>query len=474
MINVSKMKRILLLGISLLFIFLFLNPGLFRFKASSDNTNLPKNRIIVKFKPYTSSSLKNSLFQSFGIQRKEALRLSQTYVVNIPERRAGEIIGRFLKNPLVEYAEEDYVVKAVEIPNDPLFPDQWGLSKIKSPSSWDISHGLSSINIAIVDTGISASHADLGSKITKAANCTTSSGCILISSAFDDNGHGSHVAGIASSATNNSTGISGTAYDTSLVSVKVLDSNGSGYYSWVANGIVWAADNGAKVINLSLGGTSSSTTLLNAVNYAWNKGVVVVAAAGNSNSSRRFYPAYYSNSIATAATDQNDKKASFSNYGSWVDVAAPGVSILSTYNNGDYAYLSGTSMATPFVSGLAGLVFGANPTWTNSQVRNKIQSTSDAISGTGTYWAYGRINACKALGGCSETTPTPTPTPTISSTPTPTSFSTPTPAPTPSSSPTPTPTPIPTPTSTPTPTPALTPTPTPIPWWCVRWPFLCR
>lgn len=459
------MKKILLLGISLLFVFLFLNPGLFRLQASSDNTNLPKNRIIVKFKPYTSSSLKNSFFQSFSLQKKEALRLSETYVVNIPEGKAGEFIGKFLKNPIVEYAEEDFVAKAVETPNDPLFSSQWGLSKIKSPFSWDINHGLASINIAIVDTGISASHADLGSKITKAANCTTGSGCVLISPAFDDNGHGSHVAGIASSLTNNSTGISGTGYDTNLVSVKVLDNGGSGYYSWVANGIVWAADNGAKVINLSLGGTSSSTTLYNAVNYAWNKGVVVVAAAGNSNSSQRFYPAYYSNSIATAATDQNDKKASFSSYGSWVDVAAPGVSILSTYNNGDYAYLSGTSMATPFVSGLSGLLFGANPAWTNSQVRNQIQSTSDIVSGTGTYWTYGRINACKALGGCSETTATPTLTPT----PTPTPVES-TPTPTPSSSPTPTPTLTP----TPTPTPALTPTPTPIPWWCVRWPFLCQ
>lgn len=448
MINVSKMKRILFLTVSFFIFFLLLNPGLFRLKASSETTNLPKNRIIIKFKPYTATSLKNSFFQNFVILQKETLRLSETYVVKVPEGKASEFIGKFLKNPIVEYAEEDYVAKAAEIPNDPLFPNQWGFSKIQSPSSWDISHGLSSINIAIVDTGISASHSDLGSKITKAANCTTSSGCILISPAFDDNGHGSHVAGIASSATNNGIGVAGTGYDTSLVSVKVLDSSGSGYYSWVANGIVFAADNGAKVINLSLGGTSSSTTLYNAVNYAWNKGVVVVAAAGNSNSSQRFYPAYYSNSIATAATDQNDKKASFSNYGSWVDVAAPGVSILSAYNNGDYAYLSGTSMAAPHVSGLAGLLFGANPALTNSQVRNQIQSTADTISGTGTYWTYGRINACKALGGCGSLTPTPTPTPTLS--------------------------PTPTPTLTPTPTPGLIPTPTPIPWWCVRWPFLCQ
>ena len=168
-----------------------------------------------------------------------------------------------------------------------------------------------------------------------------------------------------------------------------------------------------------------------------------MAAAGNRNSTSRFYPAYYSNSIATAATDQNDKKASFSTYGSWVDVAAPGVSIISTYK-GDYTYFSGTSMAAPYVSGLAGLIFGFHPDWNNFQVRDKLQSSSDQIPGTGFYWTYGRINACKALDGCTQITLTPTPTLT----------------------------PSPTPTLTPTPTPSITPSPTPIPtpssrpWWC--------
>ena len=230
------------------------------------------------------------------------------------------------------------------------------------------------------------------------------------------------------------------------MSVKVLDNNGSGYYSWIANGIIWAADNGAKVINLSLGGTSSSFTLQNAVNYAWNKGAVVVAAAGNRNSTSRFYPAYYSNSMATAATDQNDKKASFSTYGSWVDVAAPGVDIFSTYNNDGYVTLSGTSMAAPFVSGLAGLIFGFHPDWNNIQVRDKLQSSSDQIPGTGSYWTYGRINACKAVDCILLPTPTITPTPT------------PTPIPTPSITPSPTP--------EPTPIPTPTPTPTSKPWWC--------
>ncbi|GAI46832.1 unnamed protein product, partial [marine sediment metagenome] len=145
-------------------------------------------------------------------------------------------------------------------------------------------------------------------------------------------------------------------YNSSLMNVKVLGDDGCGYYSWVAQGIIWAANNGADVINLSLSGSSFSSTLQQAVDYAWNHGVVVVAAAGNDGSSNRLYPAYYDNCIAVAATDANDNLASWSNYGSWVDVAAPG-SAYSTKPNGQYGYMAGTSMASPHVAGLAGLVF---------------------------------------------------------------------------------------------------------------------
>jgi subtilisin family serine protease len=180
--------------------------------------------------------------------------------------------------------------------------------------------------------------------------------------------------------------------------VKVLGDNGNGSWSWISNGIVWAADNGAKVISMSLGGHSGSSTVQNAVNYAWSKGVVVVAAAGNDGNTTRNYPAYYTNAIAVAATNDNDAKASFSNYGSWVDVAAPGVSILSTKPSG-YGRLSGTSMATPHVAGVAGLVWstGLCGTTDNACVRTQIEALADPISGIGSYWTYGRINAARSL-----------------------------------------------------------------------------
>jgi thermitase len=212
---------------------------------------------------------------------------------------------------------------------------------------------------------------------------------------YDGNGHGTHAAGIAAAITNNTRGIAGMAPDAKIYAVRVLDDSGSGTLQNVANGIIHAADNGADVISLSLGSPNDSITLKEAVDYAWNKGVVVVAAAGNDGSSQPAYPAYYSNAIAVAATDSDESKASFSNYGSWVDVAAPGVNIYSTYTDSSYASLSGTSMATPHVAGLAGLLDAQGRS--ASEIRATIENTADPISGTGTYWSKGRINAYRAV-----------------------------------------------------------------------------
>jgi len=421
-------------------------------------------RVIVKFRSLAPSFYRDSLVKSNGLVETDKLRAKDTKVFKIASGKFAEVSARLGKNLLVEYIEPDYKAEKLETPDDPMFGNQWGLGKIKASEAWDITHGSSEVDIAIVDTGINSGHPDFAGKIAVSVNCTTSSSCPVYIST-DPDGHGTHVAGIASAITNNLTGVAGLSWEGRLMSVKVLDDSGNGYYSWIANGIYWAADNGAEVINLSLGGTISSTTLKNAIDYAVSRGVVVVAAAGNNGRNRALYPAYYSSVIAVAATDSNDLKASFSNYGTWVDVAAPGVSILSTYHS-SYDYLSGTSMATPYVSGLAALIFGQNPGWGASQVRSQIESTADATSGTGVYWTWGRINACRAVGGCSGPTPTSTPTPTATATPTPIATATPTPTPLPTAASTPTPTPSPTATATPTSTPTPTPTPSSKPWWC--------
>ncbi len=361
------------------------------------------DQVLVKFKPGTPASDQALAHRQIGGQLKAEITALGVQVIGVQAGTVEAWVAAYGRNPNVEYAEPNYIAYAIGIPNDTYFGKQWGMTKIRAPEAWGVTTGNSGVKIAILDTGIYQNHEDLKGKIAGNRNFTNSP------TVDDRYGHGTHVAGIAAAATNNGKGVAGVGYDSRLLNVKVLNDQGSGYYSWVANGIIWAADNGAKVINMSLGGSSSSSTLENAVNYAWSKGVVLVAAAGNSGNSSPLYPAYYKNCIAVAATDKNDAKASWSNFGEWVDVAAPGVDIFSTLPNHknyisrtygkslNYDYLSGTSMATPHVAGLAALVWATGYGTSNASVRNRIESTADKIPGTGTYWTYGRINAYNAV-----------------------------------------------------------------------------
>ena len=423
--------------------------------------NPQKERLIVRFAPQAGNTDKFKIRQMIGALMSEKIDNLNAEIFVVPLPLFDKLLDVLKKHDLVLYAEKDNLAFALETTNDPYLPNQWGLSKIRASdsgeSAWNYSHGNPDVLLAVVDTGMDQNHADLIGKIAKNKNCTNSS------TVDDRYGHGTHVAGIAAAATNNSKGVAGIGYNVRLINAKGLGDNGSGYYSWIANCIIWSADNGASVINMSLGGTSSSQVLADAVNYAWNKGVVVVAAAGNSNSTSASYPAYYPNAVAVAATDSNDQKASFSNYGNWVDIAAPGVSIYSTAPNhtnslriNNYAYLSGTSMATPFVSGLAALLKSAG-NLTQTEIVDNIYQNADKIAQTGNYWTYGRINALNSLKEVTAYAPTAT-------------F---TPAPTLMPSQTPTPSPMPLPTFTPTPTP-ISVNPTPIPWWCRFRPQYCQ
>lgn len=340
--------------------------------------------ILVKFKSGVS-----------GEQGEEISKLKVRVVkVNAGEEQAE--IAKFKQNPNVEYAEVNGIWDAFHdtgetlVPNDTYFNGyQWNMTKIDGPGAWFVTQGGSGTRIAILDTGIKSSHEDLSGKVVASKNFTTSK------TVDDKYGHGTHVAGIAAAVTNNGKGVAGVGFKCSLMNGKVLGDNGSGQWSWIASGIIWAADNGAKVINMSLGGSSGSQAISDAVDYAWNNGVVVVAAAGNEETDAPSYPAFYSNVIAVAATDQNDNRASFSNFGSWVDVAAPGVSILSSYirYRPPYVFMSGTSMASPHVAGLAGLL--ASQGRGNANIRSAIETTTD---NAGSYpIANGRINAHRAV-----------------------------------------------------------------------------
>jgi thermitase len=257
----------------------------------------------------------------------------------------------FLKAlPGVRYVEPNYLYYAVATPNDPGYSRQWALPKIQANLAWDIWQPQSPRYIAIIDTGIDYNHSDLVNKFRRLSNGQIY-GYNLINNttnANDDNGHGTHCAGIAAAEINNGIGVAGIAgwrpglsgYNqyVQLMPVKVLDANGSGTLTNVARGITWAADNGAHVLSMSLGGSSGAQSLSDAVNYAWTRGCLIVAAAGNGGSSSPQYPAYYTNCIAVAATDSSDTLTYFSQYGSWVDIAAPGAGIYSTYRGNSYAH----------------------------------------------------------------------------------------------------------------------------------------
>jgi len=319
--------------------------------------------------------------------------------------------ARIAAMPGVRFVEPNYILTACATPNDPSFATQYGPKKIQADLAWGIWNPVAPVVIAIVDSGVDSNHPDLTNKILRDAQGIVGYDAISLvrSDALDDNGHGTHCAGIAAAEINNGIGIAGiagwngtagsdTTY-TKIMPVKVLNAAGSGSTTQVANGILWAADNGANVISLSLGG-SGTTTLSNAVSYAWSKGCIVVCAAGNNGSSTLFYPAAYSQSLAVAATDSTDTLCSFSNYGSWVQVAAPGNSIYSTYPNNSYATMSGTSMACPHVSGAAALIWSANPTLTNADVKALLMNTTDPYNPyNGRTIGGGRINVYRAMGG---------------------------------------------------------------------------
>ncbi len=365
-------------------------------QPAQSKSDYAAEEILVKFKAGVAENDKDDVHRKHGGRVIESIPQLGVQVVRVAAGKEEEKKNAYRGNEAVEFAELNYEVYAVGTPDDPYFTSQWGMTKIQAPQAWDTASGAASIRIAVLDTGIDQNHPDLLGKIVLNKNFTKSR-------TVDDNyGHGTHVAGIAAAATNNATGVAGVGYNSSLLNGKVLGDNGSGSTSWVASGITWAADNGAAVINLSLGSTSGSTTLSDAVNYASGKGVVVVAAAGNSNSSALFYPAAYASVIAVAATDSNDAKAGFSNYGSWVDIAAPGAGIFSTMPNhknslrsNNYGTLSGTSMASPHVAGVAALIAAKYPGISATDIRLKILAGTDSTSGFST--AIGRLNAFKAV-----------------------------------------------------------------------------
>ncbi|MEI7831667.1 MAG: S8 family peptidase [bacterium] len=292
----------------------------------------------------------------------------------------------------IKWVAKNGTMSTQTVPTDDRYTAEWGMVKVEAEAAWDISTGAGTV-IAIIDTGIVANHVEWSAVANKLVSPMNMIGD---GSPSDGHGHGTHCAGIAAAPMNNG-GVVGVAPNAKIMPVKVLTDEGHGSSSDIAAGIIYAADNGATVISMSLGSPNYDNATYEACQYAVDKGVIVVAAAGNNGSGVQFYPAAYPGVISVAATSMDDTRATFSNYGAtWVDIAAPGVDITSTYPGG-YKSLDGTSMACPFVAGACALLKSVHPDWGVTQVEDALYAGTDDIGGKGTLWRSGRLNLSKLI-----------------------------------------------------------------------------
>lgn len=313
----------------------------------------------------------------------------------------------------VRWIEDDPVQPlAAFTPNDPMFAtSQYGPQFVGAPAAWDLAPAGATPTVCILDSGVRATHADLASRYAGGVDLVNGDG-----DPSDDFGHGTHVTGIAVAATNNGAGIAGIA-PARFLAVKVLDAAGNGAMSTVASGIRWCADQGARVISMSLGGPSGLSAVQDAVAYAKGKGAVLVAAAGNGNSCADcvLYPARYTDVVAVGCVDQYRDPCAFASTGPEVDLAAPGNAIQSTCWTSDTCYTrgAGTSQSTPHVAGAAALVWAAHPDWTNDQVRQALESTAQDVGAAGkdAKTGFGLVRADLAQQAQPAAAPAPAPAP---------------------------------------------------------------
>ncbi len=362
--------------------------ALFGFAGASfaQSASYVQGELLVKFVPGQAVAINQAIGATEGSYN---VRIGVSKVVLPAGMSVTQGLAYYRSKIGVSYADPNYIARAHWIPNDPMFAQQYGPQKIKCVQGWDVMKGSPSVTIAILDTGIDKQHVDLASKVVGGYDFINDD-----NDADDDNGHGTHVAGTAAGLTNNGIGIAGVAPNCTLMPVKVLSAGGSGSYEAVASGITFAADNGANVINMSLGGGGGTPALQDAVRYALSRNCVVTASAGNNGNTAPNYPGFYPECIAVASTNQNDQRSGFSTYGDWVDVAAPGSEILSTLPDNSYGAQDGTSMSSPHVAGLAGLIKSIWPAASNAQVRAQIENNCDFV---GSFVIKGRINVLRSI-----------------------------------------------------------------------------
>lgn len=353
------------------------------------------------------------------------------------------VLDYYNSQPGVVYAEPNYIMKAFAAPNDPYYQYQWHMKQLEMDKVWDKSTG-EGVIVAVIDTGVAYREGSASGKAPDLQQTAFAEGYDFVNRdayADDDNSHGTHVAGTIAQSTNNSAGVAGMAYNATIMPIKVLNAEGTGSSLNIADSVKWAADNGAKVINMSLGGGGFSQTMNDACKYAYDKGVAIFAATGNDGTGSVSYPAAYDKYvIAVGATRFDKAKSYYSQYGTSLDIVAPGGDVnvdqdsdgytdgvlqqtikgydkttkTTDYTFGYYFY-QGTSMATPHAAGLAALLFAVKPDATPDQIRAAMESSAEDLGAAGwdQSFGHGLINPMRAIAAISGTTPTDTTAPTV-------------------------------------------------------------
>ena len=381
-------------------------------RPSQSQVEAAPDRLLVQHRSGADNHAIEQSFQVHGasvVRHHAALSLS---VITVDPARRDQIRASLERTGLFNFVEPDYFAHIDATPNDPDFSSQWHLQTIQAPSAWNIATGSTAAPIAMIDSGVDTTHPDLAAKLTAGWSFLTGT-----SDVQDTQGHGTATAGTAAALTNNGAGVAGVAWQNPIMPLVVVDSTGYASYSDIASAITYAADHGARVVNISIGGTSASSTMQSAVNYAWNKGTVVFASAGNGGANTLYYPAACQNVVSVGATDSTDTVASFSNFSNGLSLTAPGVNILTTSNGGGYGYWSGTSFSSPVAAGVAALVLGYAPALSASALVNVLEKNADDLGAPGydQYYGWGRVNAYKALLGTGSSVDTTPPTVAISS-----------------------------------------------------------
>lgn len=342
----------------------------------------------------------------------EQVGVGRTLKLHVPagsDTRA--MAAAFATLPGVELAEIDGVGEIADtIPNDPSFGQLWGMrntgqtggfpgADVDAPKAWDIVTGDAAVIIAMIDTGVQADHPDLNGKVISGRNTYGDN-----DNTDDPHGHGTHTAGTAAAWGNNGVGVAGMSWGSQILAMRCTTDGGTYFESDLAEAIIWAADYGAPIMSMSLQSYTGSQTLQDAVNYAFGAGCVLIAANGNNHGNTIAFPAKWPNCMGIAATNAFDGWPSYSNYGPETDVAAPGDAIYSLNKLSGYSTRSGTSMATPHVSGLAALLLSLNPCLTNAEIETHLRASTEDIGATGfdEKFGYGRVNAFLAVSTVSS------------------------------------------------------------------------